>query len=132
VVAYRAVRVKDRLSPAVLDELLGHPGGSLVSCRREPITGSSGAATGAVTRLTGTAQLDDQLLHRDPQILQAGDRRAARGQRRRSAALGQLAARTARLFQRTAAPRARFGRTPLPRCTARKFGPGADLQVQAE
>ncbi|NUW37429.1 phosphotransferase [Nonomuraea sp. SMC257] len=52
--------MKDRLPPAVLDELLGRPGGSLVSCESEPITGSSGAATGAVTRLSGTARLDDR------------------------------------------------------------------------
>ncbi|MEU6719749.1 aminoglycoside phosphotransferase family protein [Nonomuraea sp. NPDC046802] len=55
--------MKDRLPPAVLDALLGRPGGSLVSCRSEPITGSSGAATGAVTRLSGTAQLDDQQVY---------------------------------------------------------------------
>ncbi|MGW6502608.1 phosphotransferase family protein [Nonomuraea angiospora] len=47
----------DLLPPAVLDAVLGHPGGSLVSCRSEPIAGSSGAATDAVTRLSGQARL---------------------------------------------------------------------------
>ncbi|MEU8402481.1 aminoglycoside phosphotransferase family protein [Nonomuraea sp. NPDC048892] len=48
------------LPSTVLDELLGRPGGSLVSCRSEPISDGSGAATGAVRRLSGTARLGDR------------------------------------------------------------------------
>ncbi|MGI5289745.1 hypothetical protein ACQEVF_41290 [Nonomuraea polychroma] len=41
---------------AVLEAVLGRPGGPLMWCRSEPITGSSGAATGAITCLSGTAR----------------------------------------------------------------------------
>ncbi|WP_204056943.1 phosphotransferase [Microbispora corallina] len=50
--------MEDHVPQAVLDAVLKHPGGSLVWCCSEPITGSSGAATGVVTRLSGLAQLD--------------------------------------------------------------------------
>ncbi|MBB5776021.1 phosphotransferase family protein [Nonomuraea jabiensis] len=49
--------MEDLLPQAVLDAVLGRPGGSLVSCRNESITGSSGAATDGVTRLSGQARV---------------------------------------------------------------------------
>jgi hypothetical protein len=39
----------------VLEAVLGRPGGTVLTCRSEPITGSTGAATSAVTRLSGSA-----------------------------------------------------------------------------
>lgn len=50
-------RVHEQLPDAVLASILGHPGAHLVSCRSEPITGSSGAVTGGVNRLVGMARL---------------------------------------------------------------------------
>ncbi|KAB8195322.1 phosphotransferase [Nonomuraea phyllanthi] len=46
----------DPLPEPVLASVLGRPGGTVVTCRREPIGGSSGAATGRVTRLSGLAR----------------------------------------------------------------------------
>ena len=41
----------------VLTNLLGGPGARPVSCRCEPLSGSTGAATGDVSRVTGVARL---------------------------------------------------------------------------
>ncbi|WP_433467929.1 hypothetical protein [Spirillospora sp. CA-128828] len=45
-----------RVPDQVLAAVLARPDASLLGCRSEPIIGSSGAATGAVTRLSGTAR----------------------------------------------------------------------------
>jgi hypothetical protein len=45
-----------RLPGQVLAAVLARPDASLLNCRSEPINGSSGAATGAVARLSGTAR----------------------------------------------------------------------------
>lgn len=50
-------RVHEHLPDAVLASILGQPGAHLVSCRSEPVTGSSGAATEGVNRLVGVARL---------------------------------------------------------------------------
>ncbi|TDD00159.1 aminoglycoside phosphotransferase family protein [Nonomuraea deserti] len=47
----------DRLPATVLAAVLGRPGGRVLSCHAEPIRNGTGAATGAVTRLSGTALL---------------------------------------------------------------------------
>ncbi|MEV0611918.1 phosphotransferase [Nonomuraea sp. NPDC050404] len=46
---------EEGLPESVLESVLGRPGGSVLSCGAEPINGSSGAATGVLTRLTGLA-----------------------------------------------------------------------------
>ncbi|WP_433429146.1 phosphotransferase [Nonomuraea sp. CA-141351] len=46
----------DRLPAPVLASVLGRSGGAVVTCRSELIGGSSGAATGSVTRLSGVAR----------------------------------------------------------------------------
>ncbi|GAA3234443.1 phosphotransferase family protein [Nonomuraea helvata] len=46
----------DGLPEPVLAAVLGRPGGVVVTCRREPVSGGTGAATGAVTRLSGVAR----------------------------------------------------------------------------
>ncbi|MEV1173267.1 phosphotransferase [Nonomuraea sp. NPDC049784] len=46
----------DRLPEPVLASVLGRSDGVVVTCRSEPIGGSSGAVTGSVTRLSGVAR----------------------------------------------------------------------------
>lgn len=46
----------EHVPETVLADVTGRPDARLVSCRSEPITGSSGAATGAVGRLVGVAR----------------------------------------------------------------------------
>ncbi|MET7332017.1 phosphotransferase [Nonomuraea sp. NPDC005650] len=50
----------DVLPEPVLADVLGRPGGVVVTCRAEPISGGTGAATGAVTRLSGVARCDGE------------------------------------------------------------------------
>jgi Phosphotransferase enzyme family len=50
--------VDESVPDAVLADIVGRAGAQLVSCRHEPITGSSGAATGQVSRLVGVARSD--------------------------------------------------------------------------
>jgi hypothetical protein len=48
--------VDERVPGTVLANIIGRPDARLVSCRCEPITGSSGAATGSVSLLLGVAR----------------------------------------------------------------------------
>jgi hypothetical protein len=49
-------RVDERIPDEVLASVAGRPGARLVSCRAAPVTGSSGAATGDISLLTGIAR----------------------------------------------------------------------------
>lgn len=49
-------QVVERVPETVLASIVGQPGAHLVNCRREPITGSNGAATGEVSLLLGVAR----------------------------------------------------------------------------
>jgi Phosphotransferase enzyme family len=51
-----AERVDERIPDEVLASVTGRPDARLVSCRAEPVTGSSGAATGGISLLTGIAR----------------------------------------------------------------------------
>ena len=46
----------ERVPRTVLADIIGRPDAHVVSCRREPITGSTGAATGEISLLLGVAR----------------------------------------------------------------------------